>query len=141
VHEFAVAEREATERLVVQQGRQPTAPELAAAMGLDLDEVLEAQDALHARDTRSFDSADTDGWLLGDHIGADDERFAAAEDHVALAEAMKILDPPARELLHLYFFEERSQSEIAALLGVSQMQVSRLLSAVLRRLRNRVGPR
>jgi RNA polymerase sigma-B factor len=141
VHEFAVAEREATERLVRQFGRQPTAPELARAMGMDLDEVLEAHDALHARDMRSFDSTGTDGWLLGDNLGAEDERFTAAEDRAALAEAIRVLDGPARELLRLYFFEERSQSEIADLMGVSQMQVSRLLAAILRRLRNRVGPR
>jgi RNA polymerase sigma-B factor len=141
VHDFAVAERQATERLVVELGRQPTAPELAAAMGLTLDEVLEAQDALHARDTRSFDAPGADGWQLGDHVGSEDERFLAAEDRAALVDALEVLDGPARELLHLYFFQERSQSEIAEILGDSQMQVSRLLAATLRRLRARVGPR
>ena len=141
VHEFAVAERAATERLVVRLGRQPTAPELAAELGVDVDEVLEAQDALHARDMRSFDAAASDGWLLGDHVGAEDDRFGASEDRAALRGAIATLDEPARQLLHLYFFEERSQAEIAERFGVSQMQVSRLLAAVLRRLRSRIGPR
>lgn len=142
VHEFAMAERAAVEELVAQRHRQPTAPELAEAMGMDLDALLAAQDALHARNARSLDarSGEDDG-LLGDLVGGDDLRIHAVEDRVALAEAMASLDEPARELIRLYFFEERSQSDIAQQLGVSQMQVSRLLSAVLRRLRQRMGPR
>ncbi|MCU1370999.1 MAG: polymerase subunit sigma [Ilumatobacteraceae bacterium] len=141
VHEFAVAERDTTDRLVVRLGRQPTAAELATEMCVDLDVVLEAQDALHARNTRSFEAAGPDGQLLGDQVGAEDGRLSASVDRVALMEAIRTIDGPAKELLHLYFFEERSQSDIAEHLGISQMQVSRLLSAVLRRLRSQVGPR
>lgn len=142
VHDFAVAERAVVERLVAELHRQPTAPELAAAMDMTVDDLLEAQDALHTREARSIDagSGDDDA-LLGDLIGEEDLRFRSTEDHLALAEAMVELDEPARDLLRRYFFEEQSQTQIAAHLGVSQMQVSRLLSAVLRRLRQRMGPR
>lgn len=141
VHEYAVAQREATERLASTLGREPTAPELASELGMDLDLVLEAQEALHARDLQSFDAPGPDGDNLGDRTGSDDVRLAMCEDRVAVAAAMATLDERAKELLRLYFFESRSQSEIADLLGMSQMQVSRLLAAALRRLRSRVGPR
>ncbi len=141
MHEVAIAEPVATENLVARLGRQPTAPELAAEMGIDLDHLLEAHDALHARNVRWFDSRGSDGRSLGDEVGWEDRQYASAEERVAVCEALDALDQPARELLHRYFFEERSQSEIAADLGVSQMQVSRLLASILRRLRVRVGPR
>ena len=141
VHAFATAEPAATERLAVRLGRQPTAPELAAEMGIEVDDVLDAHDALHARNVRWFEAAESDGQRLGDLVGSDDRRFASAEDRLAVADAMRDLDPSAQQLIYRYFFEERSQADIAAQLGVSQMQVSRLLAAVLARLRRQVGPR
>ncbi|WP_421121658.1 sigma-70 family RNA polymerase sigma factor [Aquihabitans daechungensis] len=141
VHEFAVAERAATERLVVRLNRQPTTQELAREMRTDIDSVLEAQDALHARNVRSLETSGADGRLLSDLVGTEDGDLAASVDRLALIDAMRTLDEPAKELLRLSFFEERSQADIALQLGVSQMQVSRLLAAILRRLRTQVGPR
>lgn len=141
VHDFAVAERAAIDRLVGRLGRHPSTDELAAELRMDVDHVLEGQEALHARNVGPLESPGFDGQIASGQAGAEDLRFVALEDHITLAQAMRMIDEPAKDLLRLYFFEDRSQAEIGAHLGVSQMQVSRLLSAVLRRLRTEVGPR
>jgi len=141
VHELATALRDATAHLTVVLGRAPTVAELARHLDVAVDTVLEAQEALHARDTRSIDASFGDDRRLVDDLGGDDPGLSAAEDRLAAADAIGTLGARDRELLRLYFVEERTQSEVAEVLGVSQMQVSRLLSSVLRRLRQRVAPR
>jgi len=138
VHEFAMQERVVADQLALRLGRTPTGQELAEAMGLSVDALLEAQDAIHARRTLSLD-ADASTGPGSPQLPQADSGFREAEDRLVAAEAIATLDDPARELLRLYFMEELSQSEIAARLNVSQMQVSRLLAAVLRRLRVRVS--
>lgn len=136
VHEFVGAQREATERLSVELHRPPTDDEVAADLGIDGGELRSATAALHARDTRSLDAALGDDGSLGERVGGDDPELALAEDRVAAATAIRGLDRSSQRLLRLYFFEERTQVEIAELLGVSQMQVSRLLRDALRRVRS-----
>jgi RNA polymerase sigma-B factor len=63
------------------------------------------------------------------------------ENHSALAKAMESLSPRDRTIVQLRFVDGLSQSDIAARLGVSQMQVSRLLSVCLRQLRTNIEAR
>jgi RNA polymerase sigma-B factor len=78
------------------------------------------------------------GDLLPDE-GADVRDLAAAEARTALAPVIKDLPERDKQILYLRFFEDRTQEEIGARLGVTQMQVSRLLSRILRDLRSALG--
>ena len=73
-----------------------------------------------------------------DRLGEEDRGIDHIENRLALAAATLTLDEPAQELLRQYFYEGWSQARIARHLGVSQMQVSRLLAAVLVRLRRQL---
>lgn len=137
VHEFASARREATERLENQLNRVPTDDEIAADLDVDPGELRSCLAAIHARDTRSLDGFVDGDMPLGASLGTDDNQLALAEDRVSAAAAIQHLDRRSRRLLNLYFFEEQTQAQIAATLGVSQMQVSRLLTDALRQVRNR----
>lgn len=139
VHEFAGAHQEATERLTASLHRTPTDTEIAEDMSVGPDEVNDATAAIHARDTRSLTVSVGDDSCLGDRVGCDDAALALAEDRVAAAVAIRSLDGQSRRLLHMYFYEERTQAQIASVLGVSQMQVSRLLQSTLRRVRQRAA--
>ena len=108
-------------------------------MAVEPGDVRDAAAAIHARDTRSLAGSVGDDGSLGDRLGGDDAALALAEDRVAAAEAIRSLDGQSRRLLHMYFYEERTQAQIASVLGVSQMQVSRLLQRTLRRVRRRAG--
>jgi RNA polymerase sigma-B factor len=134
-------------RLGRELGRAPSVGDLAAAVGASEEEVLEAMQAATAYQTTSFDSlrsADGDEFTLGDLLGEDDDGYRLAEDRAMLGALLPELSTRDREILRLRFEEDLTQSEIAAHVGVSQMQVSRLIRrslGVLRLAADRRGAR
>src|SRR3954464_1547553 len=131
----------AVERLSASIGRAPTAAELAEEMGCELEDALEALRAGAAYSAVSLDapagSLDDGDRTLADTIGYDDERIERAEDVAALRTLRDVLDDRDREVLYLRFVEDLTQTEIAKRIGVSQMQVSRLIRRALARLSER----
>jgi len=123
-------------RAPLELGRSPTIPEIAEAARVTEEEVLEAQEVGGAFHLTSLDApvgVDTpDGTR---QIGVNDSGLAAAEARVALAPAMAKLGDRERAIIHMRFSEELTQSQIAERIGVSQMHVSRLLGAALKRIR------
>jgi RNA polymerase sigma-B factor len=139
LQERVVDLRDETEAWTARHGRSPTVSELATALGAGEEEVLEALQASSSRTSLSLEGGATvgeedDGAVLSDRLGGDDPGFELVEDRASLAVALPSLTPTQREVLQLRFGEELKQSEIAERIGVSQMQVSRVLRAALRRL-------
>jgi RNA polymerase sigma-B factor len=129
------------ETLSQELGRAPTVPELAQAINAPEADVLEALEAGQSYRTSSLDAPLFEGQTMADSLGSEDDGFNRVDHHSALAMAMKTLSPRDRTIVHLRFVEGLSQSQIAAQLGVSQMQVSRLLAANLRQLRANMDPK
>lgn len=139
VHELASPIREATEWLSQDLGREPTVSEISDFLGVSEEEILETAQASRARRTAPVDARESSAPGGTDPaLATIDRRLLSAENHIALAQCLDTLDDDDRALLHSYFVEHRTQSEIAAELGCSQMQVSRLLSRVVRQLRTRL---
>lgn len=125
-------------------GRSPRPTELAAHLDLPVDEVIDGLLARSAHTASSLDAPASDhgedaGRPLVETIGATDPDMGRMDDFVTIREAMVELPERERTIVALRFFRSMSQSEIAEELGISQMHVSRLLSATLRRLREAVG--
>jgi RNA polymerase sigma-B factor len=121
-------------------GRAPRPSEIAARLDLDLDLVVEALAANGCFAPTSLDATVGDGDSgIGERLGADDAAFDGAEARTALKPLLKHLDRRERIMLEMRFFEGATQSEIGEVLGITQMQVSRLLSALLARLRDELG--
>jgi RNA polymerase sigma-B factor len=131
----------AVDRLGHELGRAPTVPELAKEIRAAESDVLEALEAAQGYRTTSLDARDREGQTMAESLGSEDGGFASVENHSALANAMETLSPRDRRIVQLRFVDGLSQSEIAARLGVSQMQISRLLAANLRRLRSNIEAR
>lgn len=118
--------------------------ELAHRLQATEPEVREARLAARAYSAMSMDSpcgdrgADTLGDTVSDLLAMARDDAGAVDECMALAQVSADLSPGDRWILGLRFWHEATQAEIAADLGISQMQVSRLLSAVLRRLRERL---
>jgi RNA polymerase sigma-B factor len=129
------------DRLGQELGRAPTVPELAQAINATEADVLEALEAGQSYRTSSIDAPDKEGQTMAESLGAEDGGFTMVENHSALAKAMESLSPRDRQLVQLRFVDGLSQSEIAARLSVSQMQISRLLAACLRQLRSNIEAR
>jgi RNA polymerase sigma-B factor len=114
-------------------GREPTLKEVAEALDLSLSEVAEAAAAEAALVPHPLGGTDDDDG--GPEVGIDDPGFREAELRAMLDSLLREATPRERHLLHLRFVREMSQKQIAGELGVSQMQVSRLLRKLLIRLR------
>lgn len=138
VHDIAAPARDAADRLTGRLGRFPTVPEIAAELGIGVETLLAAQEATHARSVSSLDAPVGDDERRGDLLDGADAGMASAENRMVLRQAMRDLSDRERTILGMYYFEDKSQSEIAASYGVSQMQVSRWLGAAIRRLRDRM---
>src|SRR4051812_15324493 len=117
--------------LAQELGRSPTVDELAAHLDASVEDVVNAFEATRAYSTASLDvpvaAADGDGIVLGDLLGSEDPAIDMVVDREALKEALKRLTDREKRILLMRFFRNMTQSEIGSELGVSQMQVSRLL--------------
>ena len=117
--------------------RPPTVRELADALDVSTDDVLEALEARHAYAADSIDGdPDEEGSALSGRIGEFDPAFDAIEEREALRPLLQALPPRDQRIIALRFGQNMSQSRIAEELGISQMQVSRLLARALAELRD-----
>jgi RNA polymerase sigma-B factor len=123
-------------------GRSPLVREIAERVELSEEDVLEALDAGNAHHALSIDGApggdDEDRPPIVESLGDSDPGYEAIEYREAIAPILDELSQRDRVIVHLRFVEDRTQTEIADEVGVSQMQVSRILRATLERLRERV---
>jgi RNA polymerase sigma-B factor len=134
VHTLSGPVLEAQAILSQDLGRVPTVSEVADLLQITGAEVDEVLDAMTARSTRSIDRTTDDGLPLS-VAAVNDPELTRAEDRTALQASMSVLSSEDRELLGLYFDQGLRQSDIAEMLGCSQMHVSRALRRVLLRLR------
>ncbi|MBN9107405.1 MAG: sigma-70 family RNA polymerase sigma factor [Pseudonocardia sp.] len=134
--DVSVAIRQATGPLTQELGRAPRPSELARRLDVDVEEIV---DALHAEDNHQAATLDAptgvDDTPPGERIGDIDPRLGLVDDIETLRPLLARLSDRERRILVLRFFDGRTQSQIGAEIGVSQMHVSRLLSRTLDKLR------
>jgi len=143
MQEVSAAVRAAETELTQILGGPPTVEDIAARLDLPVDEVVDAYDAAAAYHAASLDvqvqTSDGTGATLGELLGADDPGIQKVVDREALKPLLARLTPREKRILLMRFFRTMSQAQIGAELGVSQMQVSRLLAQILGRLQEQVG--
>ncbi len=135
MQELQIEVAKARDKLTTELGRSPTVPELAQTVGQPFEEVLQTIQSQDARRTRSLDEPTGEDVTLADSIGSRDPDLARAEMRVLLDDAFDVLSARDREVLRLRFTEDLTQTEISKRVGVSQMQVSRIIRQSLVRLR------
>jgi RNA polymerase sigma-B factor len=141
VKEISLQVERAVSELNQTLGRAPTVKEIATHTGSTEEEVLEGLEAVHAYSTTTLDApTDPDRDSPANRIGSEDESLEILESWVSVRSVLDKLPLRQRKILHLRFFRGMTQTQIAAELGISQMHVSRLLSATLAQLRERLGP-
>jgi RNA polymerase sigma-B factor len=131
LQDAAAKVQRADSRLASELGRTPTVWVLAKPLDLDGQQVLDALEAapahhalsLHARLPNDDDCGET----LLDSLGSEDEQFALVDARLTIGEATRCLSERDRAVLALRYGLDWSQQEIAARIGVSQMQVSLIL--------------
>ena len=142
IQELQWAVSRAGELLSQDLGRDPHPEEIADEVGCSVEEVEEARQAFGCFSTPSLDRpvATADGPTLGETIPDEDDRDReAAEARAVLAPVIRQLPERDRRILYLRFFEDQSQRDIGEELGVTQMQVSRLLTRIFGDIRAELG--
>src|SRR3954465_9372575 len=135
LQELQLRVAKARDKLTHELGRSPTVEELCAKVGANLEDVLDALQSAQAHRTRSFDEPAGEDSTLAESLGSSDPELGRAEIRVLLHAAFGVLSERDREILRLRFEEDMTQTEISERIGVSQMQVSRLIRQALARLR------
>lgn len=123
--------------LTQELGRAPSTQEVADRLAVETDQVRETMLAVSGYSAESLDSPvdHREGVSLGDTMGEADHDLSDVEDRLSLEPLLARLPPRDRHILSLRFYRGWTQSEIAEDIGVTQMQVSRLLTKALSRLR------
>jgi len=138
LHELRSAIWTVSPQLAQELGREPTPAELARELRAAESDIREALRTRELGEPVSLDvvvGGTEDGAPLSEFVGVEDGRLEHAELMLMLSGACRRLAPRERLILFLRFYRGWSQQEIGRELGVTQMQISRLLAAILEKLR------
>lgn len=120
-------------------GRAPRPSEVAERLGVPVEDVLEGLGAQQAYHSDSLDRTDSDGNAqLADRIGTVDHDLEKIDNRELITPLIADLPDRERTILVMRFFGNRTQSQIAEVVGLSQMHVSRILDRTLKHLRRRL---
>jgi RNA polymerase sigma-B factor len=141
IHDLHLGAQQCIDELTQELGRSPSLPEIAQRLDVPLDDVVEALDAGGLRHNTSLEAplAGGEDQALTSRLGVRDHRLAEIDGRMELSPLLARLPERQRQILNLRFVVGCSQTEIASLVGVSQMQVSRLLARSLAQLRTWAG--
>lgn len=145
LQELRIDIAKAKEALTSELDRSPTVADLAERLGLSEEEVIEGLFAANGHTSGSLDApqmapseyggGQAEGHTLAEVIGGEEPAMELVEDIQTLAPLLERLSERERRMLRMRFGEELTQAQIGAVLGISQMQVSRLLNRILGHLR------
>jgi RNA polymerase sigma-B factor len=143
MQELRIDLRAATDELGRSLQRTPTSGEVSAHLGITNTEAGQAAQAGRAYsagtlDRPAFDD-DPSGTTVGDLLGGEDPGLEGVVNRAALQPLLRKLGGRDKQILVMRFFRGMTQTEIGVELGVSQMQVSRLLAGILGELRTRLA--
>lgn len=131
------------EELTKELHREPSVEEVATALNTTVDEVLEAMESSSAYSSVPLEggsSGEDDTPSVIDRYVSEDEELALSDDRMAIEEAIRDFSPREQEIIRMRFIDGLTQVEIAKKLGISQVQVSRLLRRTLRKLQEKIDP-
>ncbi len=142
LQEMRMAINDANATLSHTLGRAPVIADIALYLGVTEEAVIEGLEGSRAYSATSLSApTSADGSLeVGDTLGTEDHGYELTELHLALGPALASLTERERRIITLRFFGNQTQTQIAEQVGVSQMHISRLITAALAKLRTQLGP-
>ena len=144
LQELSAKVNQATDTLTTQLQRSPTIDEIADYLDASVDEVLEAMESSSAYSSVPLEgtgsSENDDAPSIIDRYATEDSELALTDDRLIIEEALEGFSPREREVIELRFLKGMTQIEIAEKLGISQVQVSRLLRRMLKKIQDKIDP-
>lgn len=135
--ETAYKARQKKEELLKTLDREPTITEVAAAIDMEVEDITLAMEANSAVDSLQTVIHQGEGTpiTLGDKIDQSPKEEANIIDKILLGDLINTLDPVERQIIMFRYFQDRTQTEIGEVLGISQVQVSRIEKRVLNQMK------
>lgn len=144
LQELSAKVNQATDTLTSQLQRFPTIAEIADYLDATVDEVLEAMESSSAYSSVSLEAPsgadDDDTPSVIDRYATEDSDLAFTDDRIIIEEALASFSPRERDVIEMRFLKGMTQIEIAEKLGISQVQVSRLLRRTLKKIQDKIDP-
>ena len=146
LQELSAKVTQVSDKLTEKLQRSPSVDEIAQALGVSVDEVLEAMESAHAYTSVSLDvpqGDDDDGTQSStviDKYALVDEDLESSDDRIVLEQAIKDFSEREQQIIRMRFLEGFTQVEIAQKLQISQVQVSRLLRKTLQKFQEKLDP-
>lgn len=129
------------ERMVNEMGMEPTLEELASCLEIDKEDIVVAMEASSEVESIYKTIYQNDGnsiYLIDKLVSVEDESQKAV-NQLALEELMSDLDEKEKKIITMRYFEDKTQTEIAKIVGISQVQVSRIEKKVLLKMREQIN--
>lgn len=125
-----------TQEYMAQNGRKPSPKEIAAELEISVERVLEVLEMQQADNMLSLDSAlaDSENFSLGNVLGQEDASFEHVENHDFITYCMSLLNDTEKKIIEERYLRNKTQKQVADILNVSQMQVSRMERKILGKL-------
>jgi len=139
--ELSLKARTAREALNIRLGREPTLEELAGEVGVATEELaaaLEADAEVESLNKTIYQGDGNEIYLI-DRLPEEGRADEAVIDRLALHKLIRELEPKERQIIVMRYFQEKTQTQIAGELGISQVQVSRLEKRILAAMRKKIS--
>ena len=137
--ELAYKSIQAKERLMPKLGREPTMEELSEELGVEKEELAQAMEAGTEVDSiyRPIHQKEGSEIRLLDKIEEKESHEETVIDRIVLGQLLESLDAAEKKLIYLRYFVDKTQSEVGRIMGISQVQVSRMEKRIMTKLRNK----
>ena len=127
----------AREKLTDRLGREPTLEEMSAELGVDKEEIVQAMEAGGEVESlyRPIHQKEGSEIRLLDRLEEKDQREEKILDRMVLRQMLETLDSKERQLIYLRYFADKTQADVGKIMGISQVQVSRMEKRIIENLR------
>ena len=143
LQELSAKVNKTTDELTKDLQRSPSVAEIAEHLDVSVDEVLEAMESSSAYSSVPLEAGsgdDDDAPAVIDRYASEDAGLGTADDRMVIEDTIRDFSPREQDVIRMRFVEGLTQVEIAERLGVSQVQVSRLLRRTLKKIQEKIDP-
>ena len=135
--ELSYRSTRAREKLTDRLGREPTLEEMSAELGVDKEEIVQAMEAGGEVESlyRPIHQKEGSEIRLLDRLEEKDQREEKILDRMVLRQMLETLDSKERQLIYLRYFADKTQADVGKIMGISQVQVSRIEKRIIENLR------
>ena len=142
IKDLGIKIRELQREKINKQGREPKIQEIAKELKVDLDDVILAMEATNSVEsiegTKHINNKDGKSISLLDTLSTENNEEESITNKLAIGQLIKDLKDREKEIILLRYYKEKTQAQVAKILGISQVQVSRLERKILENMRRKM---